>query len=70
MRTCRKCKCIKNLCKFEPRTDRRGFYIWCRQCQATHGREPGYPPSDIRGGGLADGGMQGLEEKKLHVEPL
>lgn len=65
MRTCRKCKCLKNLCEFVPRTDRRGYYTWCRQCQAMHGREPGWPKPHTRGGGLADGGKRFLEEKSL-----
>ena len=65
MRTCRKCGCLKNFSEFVKRTDRRGYYLWCRQCQATHGREPGYPNLRVRGGGLADGGKQFLEEKSL-----
>jgi len=69
MKRCSKCLVTKPLSDFVKRVDRVGHYVWCRACQATHGRDEHWPPGDAAGG-LADGGMQGLEEKKLHVEPL
>lgn len=62
MKKCCKCGKRKPLSKFVKRSDRKGYYVWCRVCQAAHGREPGWPPSDIRGGGLVDGGLKNLLE--------
>lgn len=62
MRTCQKCGCLKNFSEFVRRVDRPGYYRWCRQCQALHGRASGWPPSDICGAGTADGGMKNLLE--------
>ena len=65
MKRCTKCGCLKSLTEFVTRTDREGYYTWCRTCQATHGRECGWPLYYLRGAGTADGGMKLLEEKFL-----
>lgn len=64
MKRCSRCLVTKPLSDFVKRNDRVGHYVWCRTCQAQQGREEGWPP-DEQAGGLADGGMQGLQEKRI-----
>lgn len=62
MKTCTCCNREKLMTAFLKREDRKGHYAWCSDCMKALGRSSDI---DCFGGGLADGGMELLEESTL-----